>query len=351
MAASGINDRTRMALDKFLDQCFGRAKVKAQLISGEMISNALTDLDLLLKNLSATGVQLWCYERITAVPVIGSRKIAMPEGTDDIDRVSLRQQNILAPLSIKTNAVDVTALMGAAGYPAPGSYSPVTYTFVTAAAGGEYDFEVAFLKSQPRTLAVSYSSDGTTFSTPVNIGDPTVLGVIQVSKQPITFSISIPTGTVAIKLDDTTNTPMDPLNFKVIRGGSETPMSPVGEGEYHNLGDALRGGSPSQYMVDRNVDTLSLMPFPIFDATSAHNTDLVIWRKRHVMDVGRPTNTLDMPSRWYEPIVWALAWRIAFREPEAGIRWSDAKAIADEYEMKTAGTERVQGKIRMRFNS
>ncbi len=355
MAASGINDRTRIALDKLLDQSFARAGIKPQLVSGEMLNFALTDLDLLLKNMSATGVQLWCYERIVVPPIVGARKLPMPEGTDDIDHASIRRQNVLPPLSLITNAVDVTALMGAAGYPAPATYSSLIYTFQTAALGGEYDMELAFLTSKSRSLAVSYSSDGTTYSAQTLLGDATINNVLSVSSNAMTFTLNVPKGTVAIKLDDVSYTgalPLDPLNFKVVRGGSETPLVQIGEGAYQNLGDATSDQTPYQYFVDRNVDVLNMMLFPIFGLNSSINKDLVIWRKRHIMDVGRVTNTLDLPSRWMEPLVWHMAWRVAVREPDAtkGI-WTSLKNVADEMETKTRETERVQGKINVRFRT
>jgi hypothetical protein len=49
------------------------------------------------------------------------------------------------------------------------------------------------------------------------------------------------------------------------------------------------------------------------------------------MDVGTLTDELDIPQRWYETIVWQLAWRLAMELPDFNLSLiGPIKASADE---------------------
>jgi hypothetical protein len=70
--------------------------------------------------------------------------------------------------------------------------------------------------------------------------------------------------------------------------------------------------------------------WPVTDPTNMFG-QIIIWRQRYIMDVGTLTEELDIPQRWYETVVWQLAWRLAMELPDFDMsRIGPIKATADE---------------------
>ena len=67
--------------------------------------------------------------------------------------------------------------------------------------------------------------------------------------------------------------------------------------------------------VDRQRDIPIMRIWPVTD-TGSMFAQFIIWRQRYIMDVGTMTETLDIPQRWYEAVVWQLSWRLAQELPE-----------------------------------
>ena len=371
MASSGTIDRTKIKLSSFLDKSFLRAGIQHQLITSEKIESAVSDLEVMLKNYSTKGVQLWCEERITITPVIGALKTSLPEGTADIDILSIRSQNILSPTYIRdvVSGTDITALMGGAGYQQLVG-SSILISLASAIPSGDYDLLFGFNQATNITASYETSKDAVTFSAVTNLGDPTKAYAMSFALRQITsFPITVPEGTAFIRINFgnlPAATPIAPpytivgsaplpilsiYDVKIVNGGSEYPLTSIGQDEYHNNGNPFTGGQPHSYYVDRGVDNASIMFFPVFSPLTAKNTDIVMWRKRFIQDVVRVSGTLDVPTRWTEAFIWHLAWRICQQEQNPTKDWKEIKAVADEMEHLTRETERVKGKIKFRFGS
>lgn len=351
MASSGTIGRLKIDVGEILQQAFARAKIKAQQITSEMLHNARHDLDLTLKSMMASGVQLWCNERFVWPVRAGFAGQVMPEGTADIDSVALRSPSIVALSDLALGGVSIAATV-AAGNTATGTIANDTLllAFPSGIAEGEYDLHLRLSDGSPK-LSVSYSTDGVTYTTPVPMGAEADGYFSTFSGQAIVFQLTAPAGTINIAITDASGFTMQVSRCSLVRGGSEVTLTAVGQDHYSLLGDRFRGGTPNQYYVDRSVDVTRLCLWPIPRKSEADSYDLVIWRKRHIQDVGKMTNTLDVPLRWYEAIIWALSWRIAVREPEARMPWMELQAIADKQEMKVRETERVQGPHKFVFNN
>jgi hypothetical protein len=110
----------------------------------------------------------------------------------------------------------------------------------------------------------------------------------------------------------------------------ETPMARIAQDAYTSLPDKTTSGRPSMYWLDRQRDVPVLRLYPVPDATYATGT-LKIWRKRHIMDIGDFTNTVDMPQRWHEAGIWDLAAALAVETMDVDPSLAQlAKARADE---------------------
>jgi hypothetical protein len=93
---------------------------------------------------------------------------------------------------------------------------------------------------------------------------------------------------------------------------SEILMAKLNRDQYELLPNKSFQGRPLQYWFDKQiVPQLWLWPVPN-DAT----TQIVLWTHNHVQDVGLFTNTLAVPQRWLNSIVWMLSEYMANEGPD-----------------------------------
>ncbi len=98
------------------------------------------------------------------------------------------------------------------------------------------------------------------------------------------------------------------------RQGTDTEMYPISRSDYLIIHDKNLVGRPDRYFVDRRRDTPSgANPVRILYWLAAENdTDEIImdvWKQ--IQDPGNAQNTIDIPFRFQEPFVAALAAKIA----------------------------------------
>jgi hypothetical protein len=87
-------------------------------------------------------------------------------------------------------------------------------------------------------------------------------------------------------------------------------MARMNRDDYTALVDRTYRGRPLQYWFDRQRDEPVIHLWPAVSSTDRFS-QMEIWRKRYIMDVGGLSQTLDIPQRWYEAVVLQLASRIA----------------------------------------
>lgn len=106
-------------------------------------------------------------------------------------------------------------------------------------------------------------------------------------------------------------------------------------------------GPPRQYYFERLL-TPQLNAWPVPDVGQQLNL-LVLWIHRHIEDVGVIANTLDIPQRWYQPLVDVCAWLALPEVPGADLkRYEMLKDIAMSISLPDAEKEeRDRGDIRI----
>ena len=77
-------------------------------------------------------------------------------------------------------------------------------------------------------------------------------------------------------------------------------------------------GRPLTYWFQRNITqpVLNLWPAPNL---AAEHQQLILWRHRHIMDVGTLQQSLDIPQRWFEAICAVLASKVAAETPAVDV--------------------------------
>ncbi len=122
-----------------------------------------------------------------------------------------------------------------------------------------------------------------------------------------------------VKLLAITPTVLDVAEFVVANNPSEIPMARINRDDYQSLPDKTFQGRPVQYWLDiqRNNPVIRLWPAVQLQYTFYQ---LVLTRKRYLMDVGTLTETLDFPQRWFEAVVSELAARLAMEVQEVDVQ-------------------------------
>lgn len=125
--------------------------------------------------------------------------------------------------------------------------------------------------------------------------------------------------------------------------GREVPLTRISQDDYNNLPNKNYSGRPVEYWLDRQRDAPVVRLWPVPSSVSAGHT-LVISRQRHLMDVGKLTDELDVPQRWLNAIIADLAWRIGMEAPEVeSALVGELKAVAQEAVLIAQNAERDGG--------
>ena len=128
------------------------------------------------------------------------------------------------------------------------------------------------------------------------------------------------------------------LDAVLRRSSVDTPMFPMSRSEYAAIPSKTTEGLPSRFYLARAITTPTITVWP----TAENSTDdMLYWRVRRIEDVGNPSNTLDVASRWFEPVASGLAARLAVKF--APDRLDRLKALADEAFAYAHREEREKG--------
>lgn len=103
---------------------------------------------------------------------------------------------------------------------------------------------------------------------------------------------------------------VDILDAVLRRDSRDTQMNRISRADFLGIADKLLNGRPDRYFADRRRDRVTINLWRCGENT----TDTIIYNYfRQLSDVGRMTNTLDMPTQMMEAFVSGLAARLAWK--------------------------------------
>jgi hypothetical protein len=319
VTVSGTISQTQFPVRKILDHAFRRCRVPVQLVTSEHLQTATDVLYLLMSELVNRGIPLWAIEKQILPMYEGSTQVETPTGTVDVLNLNIRQ---LMRLTGTTTASEGTADNA--------TDSDVTTACTQTTPGGNIKIEFAsetsisnlgILPNATGTwnIAVQTSPDDVTYTTVYSsttfaavTGEWQWIDLYDVATTQAGTALS---DVLFVRLLATAPTILNVSEFVVANSPSEIPMARINRDDYQSLPGKTFQGRPVQYWLDlqRDVPIIRLWPAVQLQYTFFQ---LVLTRKRYLMDVGTLPDTLDFPQRWYEAVVAELASRLAMEIQE-----------------------------------
>lgn len=281
MAFSNTVSTTTFNTNKVIDHAYRRCRIAAQRVTAEMQVIATDVLYLLLSELASTKAPSWCIEKLILPFYKGQPDVTLPLGTVEVMNANYRY------LQAVTGSVVTTSTTYQVNFASSTIVSTVGIKWSATAA----------------PLSFSVSTDGSTFTvidtvTPVaTVGEITWYDIAPALAYPY-FKITATSGVLSYTTITLGNTP------------NEVPFGALNRDSYVAQSNQIFAGRPTTYWFQRNINQPIMHVWPAPDL-AAETAQLIVWRHRHIMDVGTLQQELEIPQRWYEAIVSNLAAKLA----------------------------------------
>ncbi len=288
MTTSGTIDQTQINVATVIDHAFRRCGKLASTISGELLKSARENLFLILTDLSNRGISMFCVEKYVLGVSPGQTVYLLGTGIVDVLNALYR-----------TTAVMTGTPLAGAGYQ---GIDLVTAQIVN-------------------TVGLKFAANSTA-SVVYETSDDAVTWVTQYAR-----TLSVLAGAWVYQDMDTapaarywrvrdisgTLATLSVLEFN--DQPYEVPVTQLSRDDYVELPNkSFPGGAGSkslQYWFDKQIQPRLY----VWPATQGTADQIVVWSQRYIEDVGALTNTLAVPSRWFESIILTLACRCALELP------------------------------------
>jgi len=337
MGLSNSVSTTVFNTNSILDQAFRRCKIPPETVSSEMQNTALDSLYLLISSLCNMGLQLWTVEKIILPFYLANGYITMPVGTVDLLNSNYRYLNQFTPSSSTASqgspslasdnnlstACTQTSPNGYITYNL-GSQQTVTTLGVNMLSAGTYD------------IVISWSNDNINFTDVLTPGS-----TVYTANMWEWYDINPNIAAQYWKIRGQNGTILDVAEFVVAGSPTEIPFARLNQDDYTNLPNKNFQGRPLQFWLDRQLTAPVARLWPVPNE-SAQFAQFVTWRKRHIMDVGSLQQTIEVPQRWVDAIIWNLAARLCYEIQQVDINLADKigpladrslqVAMAEEYD-------------------
>lgn len=283
---SGTSGQTVLNTATVIARAFNRCRLRAAVISDEIVQKAQDELFLFLSDLSNGPAPLWAIDTVLLPFTQGLSGVTMPAGTIDQKNVNYRFMNPLQSSAATT-------------------YAPTSQTQVNT---------VGITWGAPAVpIYIQMSLDGTTWTTLVatspnaSIGQTTLYDLdgsapalyYRVIAQPVPAGLTFTATNVAF-----------------YGNLYEVPMAAFSRDEWSQLSPRTFPGSPRQYWFERLQPVPIIHFWPVPQLMDQQQACAVVWRTRQIMDVGTLNQRIEAPQRWMLAIVDGLAEALARVCPE-----------------------------------
>lgn len=291
MAVSGTISATTFNTLKVVDHAFRRCRLNAQAITSEMHDYAKDALYLFLSELASVKTPSWCVEKQIYPFYQGQPTVTLDKGTVEVLNANLRVMQELDPGAANT------------------VITPTSYTVDFATLDGN--------TGTVNTVGVKWA--GTSVSLTFETSDDNLTWTT-VGTQSTSASAGVWTWTDVVpalsrryfRISSTAPMLMSEVYLGTLP--QEIPMGVLNRDTYVAQSNKVFQGLPLTYWYqrDRINPVMNLWPAPNVEA---EHCQLIVWRHRHIMDVGTLAQEIEVPQRWMEAIISGLAARVALETP------------------------------------
>lgn len=292
MAVSDTISATTFNTQRVIDTAVRRCRIPPQAITAEMQQYAKDALYLILSDLANYKTPSWCIQRQIYPFYLNQPVVVLDIGTIEVLNATYRTtQQLTGAVVSSSNEYKV-------------EFDSATQVFTI---GIKWSSDVTAIP-----LVFQVSTNGLTWTT---VGTATTTATAGTKNW---YDISQPLSYQFFRITSTST-----LVYEEIYLGNlpqEIPMGVINRDTYVAQSNKIFAGRPVNFWLkrDRLYPEMYLWPAPNNTAESAQ---LIVWRHRHIMDVGTLVQDIEVPQRWLEAITARLAAKMAMETPavDAGL--------------------------------
>jgi len=347
MTTSGTVGTTIVTVQEFIDEGARKCGKLAEELTNEQTRSAKQNLTFLLSALINKGIQYWAIDKIVIGLKPDQYQYELPLGSNDALNVLYRTMN-------RPSGTYATSAGGTAAF----AFDSDTSTFCQQTSTNG-NISVQYGSGNPQyigsigllpyvsgggdavwTLILEYSNDlGVTWNTLEDLGTVTVT-----DDQWLWTDIDPGQNVTGYRVRASGGTTLALREFYLGNNSREIQMARLNRDDYTNLPNKnFTANQPYQYWFDRTIPkpTLYLWPTP-----SDAFIQMTVWYSRLVQDVGKLSNTLEIPDRWCLAIQYMLAQHMSLSLPGVAVdRAKYLKELADQYFNEAEQEERDKSPI------
>jgi hypothetical protein len=124
------------------------------------------------------------------------------------------------------------------------------------------------------------------------------------------FVIPVPTPARYFRIRETGGATLDISELYFNININDLPITKMSRSEYVAYANKNQTGQPSLFWVDRQITPVLYL----YQTPSAQYNNLYYTYKRQIQDIGRMTNTAEIPARFLDALTAELAYRLAVKE-------------------------------------
>lgn len=343
MATSGTVGRTTIDVATIIEHAFRRAGLSPAEQTTDALNAARNNLYFYLQALSNDGVNLWTIEKVLLGNLANQATYEVGIGTLDLKNV-LQRQVTLAGGGVAfssnggtaSNAFDST-ITSACTQTSPSGY--ISYNF-----GSQNTISnIGFMPNgnQNYTLVWEWSNDNISWTEFYELDKQDFVG-----GQWYYYDINAAPTAQYYRMRESGLGTLNVFAVCFNQILNEIPSAHINLDQYTSLvNKTFTSTFSSQYWFNRTISnpTITVWPIPSYDFSQ-----FVVWRTRQVQDVGTLTDELELPQRWVEASITALASRLLLELPNADLkRYQMLKSEADAATYRAQQEERDNSPIQL----
>lgn len=291
MATSGTIGQTVISTAKVIEHAVRRCGLPASSQTPETVYVAKDCLFLLLMHYANTSLNLWCVDTHYVGLQPGQKEYTLPTGTNNVLNAQQSTPTLAPQQSLSTTTQVLTA----------------TSTLVRVG--------LKFSTLPTTDFTISTSTDGVSYTTRVSCKVLDLAGVNAVywfDLDPVVSAkhVQVSSGTLSAVYSAT--------------GVSDLPVTPWNRDTYAAIPNKnSQGGTITNYLFNK----LMAPSITLWQVPSDETRHLSLLLHRQVQDVGSLTQSLAIPTRWFESTIIQLAFRLSMELP--GVDPTRIKMLSD----------------------